>query len=70
MGVPLEHCERLILRNNRLRNLQQLEPLVERMPKVKVLNISDNQIGQWDDLSYVKKWDLTEFNIGQYKTTI
>jgi len=63
MGVPLEHCERLILRNNRLRSLQQLEPLVERMPKVKVLNMSDNQIGQWDDLSYVKNWVLSELNI-------
>ena len=64
-GVPLEGCQRLNLRNNSLRNLQQLEPLVEKMPNVKVLNVSDNQIHQWDDLTYVRSWKLTDLDIGK-----
>lgn len=65
-GVPLQGCQRLVLRNNRLRNLQQLQPLVESMPNVKVLNVADNQIVNWDDLAYVSKWQLTDLNIGKF----
>ena len=50
-SFPIDNMTGLNLSNNHLRNLQQLEPLIPRLPKLKDLILKgNNQIRSWDDL--------------------
>ena len=57
-GFPLQSCKRLNLSNNRLSILHQLETLVPIMPNLEALNLSNNNIHQWDDFTCTQKWPL------------
>ena len=51
MGFPLQNLEGLNLSNNKLRHLQQLKPLVPKLPGLKYLILKGNRdIRDWDNL--------------------
>ena len=49
---------RLNLAHNKLRSLQQLEPILEKMPQINWLNLAGNMIQRWEELEYVVKWPI------------
>ena len=58
MTFPLESTKRLNLGQNRIRSLQQLQPIVDNMPQINWLNVSGSAIQRWDELTYVSKWPI------------
>ena len=49
-GFPIEAMTGLNLSSNKMKNLQQLEPLVEKIPALKDLKLAGNNFRCWEDL--------------------
>ena len=47
----------LSMGSNKMKNLQQLEPLVEKIPELKELKLAGNNFRCWDDVK-VRKFKL------------
>lgn len=63
-NFPIEAMQGLNLSNNNLRNLQQMVPLLKKVPNLKELILTgNNMIRSWDDLKYVQEWKLLKLDI-------
>jgi len=65
-------CRSINLSNNCLRNLQPLQPLVERLKLIETLTLRSNEFRRWEDLDAIKEWkiknlDLTECPLDRTK---